>query len=112
MIAIETLVNTLNDALNGIIGGYDGETRRFSIIPDGGEYEGYKREYNDITTYIDGVATVTDSAPTHRNTNASTRLRVFLSQRFCRPFTFFTRFSSTEPCGFTVPTYNRSPRPL
>ena len=64
MIAIETLVNTLNDALNGIIGGYDGETRRFSIIPDGGEYEGYKREYNDITTYIDGVATVTDSSIT------------------------------------------------
>ena len=64
MIAIETLVNALNDALNGIIGGYDGETRRFSIIPDGGEYEGYKREYNDITTYIDGVATVTDSSIT------------------------------------------------
>ena len=36
MIAIETLVNALNDALNGIIGGYDGETRRFIIIPDGG----------------------------------------------------------------------------
>lgn len=64
MIAIETLVSELNNALNGIIGGYQGETRRFSIIPDGGEYEGYERKYNDITEYIDGVATVTDSSIT------------------------------------------------
>lgn len=61
MIPIEILLNGLNSALNSLLGESD---RQFAIIPDGGEYEGYKREYNDITGYIEGVASVTDSAIT------------------------------------------------
>lgn len=61
MIPIEKLVKDLNDALNGILAD---ESRVFDIIPDGGEYAGYRRKRNEIIEYIDGVATITDSGIT------------------------------------------------
>lgn len=61
MLPIETLVNDLNAALNGILAD---DSRVFDIIPDGGEYVGYTRKYNDITQYIEGVASITDSGIT------------------------------------------------
>lgn len=61
MIALDTLVNNLNSALNLLL---NEENRRFAIIPDGGEYTPPTRKYNDITTYINGVAQVGDSAIT------------------------------------------------
>lgn len=61
MLPIETLVKDLNAALNGILAD---KTRVFDIIPDGGEYVGYTRKYNDITQYIEGVASITDSGIT------------------------------------------------
>lgn len=61
MIPIEKLVNDLNNALNGILAE---DNRLFDIIPDGGEYSGYSRTYNEITEHIDGVASITDSAIT------------------------------------------------
>ena len=61
MLPIETLIKDLNAALNGILAD---KTRVFDIIPDGGEYVGYTRKYNDITQYIEGVASITDSGIT------------------------------------------------
>ena len=61
MLPIETLIKDLNVALNGILAD---KTRVFDISPDGGEYVGYTRKYNDITQYIEGVASITDSGIT------------------------------------------------
>lgn len=61
MIALNTLINNLNTALNSLLNETD---RKFAIIPDGGEYKAPTREYNDITTYINGVASVGDSSIT------------------------------------------------
>lgn len=61
MIPIKKLVQDLNDALNGILAE---DSRVFDIIPEGGEYEGYSRQNNDVTQFIEGVASITDSGIT------------------------------------------------
>ena len=59
MIGIETLLKDLNEALNVNLAD---NSRRFKIIPDGGEYAGFTREKNNITEYIDGVGSITQSS--------------------------------------------------
>lgn len=61
MIGIETLLKNLNEALNANL---PAGNRQFKIIPDGGEYAGFTRERNDITEYIDGVGSITQSSIT------------------------------------------------
>lgn len=61
MIGIETLLKDLNEALNVNLAD---NSRRFKIIPDGGEYAGFTREKNNITEYIDGVGSITQSSIT------------------------------------------------
>lgn len=61
MIGIETLLKDLNEALNVNLAD---NSRRFEIIPDGGEYAGFTREKNNITEYIDGVGSITQSSIT------------------------------------------------
>lgn len=57
MIAIDSLVDILNDALNELIEGIT-----FRIMPDGDDYVPPEREGNDVTQYINGIAQITDSA--------------------------------------------------
>ena len=47
MIGIETLLKDLNEALNVNLAD---NSRRFKIIQDGGEYAGFTREKNNIST--------------------------------------------------------------